>query len=127
VTGLFTDPRPYVLCYALEEILAEKLRSILQRGKARDYYDVWRLLREKTDVFDRQIARQVLSEKCQHKSLPAPSVEAFLSPALLEGASAFWSQDLIGQVPGKDLPSWDRVTADLGQLLTDFFDKGQRS
>jgi predicted nucleotidyltransferase component of viral defense system len=127
VTGLFSDPHPCVLAYALEEILAEKLRSILQRGKARDYYDVWRLLREKADVFDRQTARQVLSEKCQHKGLPAPSVEAFLSPALLEGASAFWSQDLIGQVPGNDLPSWDRVTADLGQLLTAFFDGEQRS
>lgn len=99
----------------------------MQRGKARDYYDVWRLLREKADVFDRQTARQVLSEKCQHKALPAPSVEAFLSPALLEGASAFWAQDLIGQVPGKDLPPWDRVTVDLSQLLTDFFDGGQRS
>ena len=53
VTGLFGAPRPYVLAYALEEILAEKLRSILQRGKA--------------DVFDRQTARQVLSEKCQHR------------------------------------------------------------
>jgi len=53
--------------------------------------------------------------------------EAFLSPALLEGASAFWSQDLIGQVPAADLPSWDRVTADLSQLLSDFIDRGQRS
>jgi len=120
VTGLFGDPHPYVLCYALEEILAEKLRSILQRGKARDYYDVWRLLGEKADVFDRGATRQVLSEKCQHKGLPAPSVEAFLSPALLEGASAYWSQDLVGQMSAEDLPSWDRVTADLNQLLIDF-------
>ena len=127
MTGLFSEPHPCVRAYALEEILAEKMRSILQRGKARDYYDVWRLLREKAHAFDRQTARQVLSEKCQHKGLPAPSVEAFLSSALLEGASAFWSQDLIGQVPGKYLPSWDRVTADLSQLLTAFFDGEQRS
>ena len=61
------------------------------------------------------------SEKCQHKGLPAPSVEAFLSPIALEGASAYWSQDLIGQVPAEDLPSWDTVTADLSQLLAEFF------
>jgi predicted nucleotidyltransferase component of viral defense system len=121
VTGLFSAPRPYVLVYALEEILAEKLRSILQRGKARDYYDVWRLLREKADVFDRQTTRRVLKEKCQHKGLPAPSVEAFLTPTALEGASAYWSQDLIGQVPAEDLPSWDTVAADLSQLLAEFF------
>lgn len=105
----------------LEEILAEKLRSILQRGKARDYYDVWRLLKEKSDAFDRQKVRQVLSAKCQYKGIASPSAEAFLSPGLLETASAFWSQDLIGQVPAKELPSWDVVTADLSQLLTDFF------
>ncbi|MGQ9490625.1 MAG: nucleotidyl transferase AbiEii/AbiGii toxin family protein [Anaerolineae bacterium] len=40
VTALFAGLPPRVLVYALEEILAEKLRSILQRGKARDYYDV---------------------------------------------------------------------------------------
>jgi predicted nucleotidyltransferase component of viral defense system len=119
VTGLFSAPRPCVLAYALEEILAEKLRSILQRGKARDYYDVWRLLKEKSDVFDPQRARHVLSEKLRHKGLSTPSVEAFLSPASLEAASAFWSQDLIGQVPAKGLPSWNKVVADLSRLLTD--------
>jgi predicted nucleotidyltransferase component of viral defense system len=121
LTGLFRDLHPHVLCYALEEILAEKLRSILERGKARDYYDVWRLLEEKADTFDRQTARRVLSEKCRHKGLPAPSVEGFLQPALLEPASAYWSQELIGQVPGEDLPSWETVAADLGKSLSDFF------
>lgn len=120
VTGLFIDPRPQVLSYALEEILAEKLRSILQRGKARDYYDVWRLLTEKADAFDRQTARRVLSEKCRHTGLPEPSVEALLSPALLEEASAYWSQDLIGQVPGEDLPSLGTVATDLSQSLAAF-------
>jgi len=39
---------PYIIdIYSPNEILVEKLRSILQRGKARDYYDVWRLFKEK--------------------------------------------------------------------------------
>lgn len=120
VTDLFRAPRPHVLCYALEEILAEKLRSILQRGKARDYYDVWRLLKEKADSFDQQIARRVLQEKCKHKNLPDPSVEAFFDQATLEAAAAYWSQDLIGQVPDGNLPAWDTVTTDLRPLLTRF-------
>jgi hypothetical protein len=110
-----------VLCYALEEILAEKLRSILQRGKARDYYDVWRLLGEKADSLDRQMALRVLRQKCRHKGLPAPIVESFLQPALLEPAAAYWSQELIGQLPGEDLPSWGTVSTDLGKLLSTFF------
>jgi predicted nucleotidyltransferase component of viral defense system len=119
VIDLFGELRPYVLCYSLEEILAEKLRSILQRGKARDYYDVWRLLREKADAFDWATTRQVLGRKCEHKQLPEPSPEAFLSPAILQEAAAYWSQDLIGQVPSGNLPAWDAVTAELQQLLAD--------
>ena len=121
VTGVFAAPNPQVLCYALEEILAEKLRSILQRGKARDYYDVWRLLKEKSDHFDRGTARGVLTAKCRHKGLAAPSVEALLSPTLLDAAAAYWSQDLIGQVPGGELPDWGTVTADLCPLLKNFW------
>ncbi len=121
VIDLFDELRPYVLCYTLEEILAEKLRSILQRGKARDYYDVWRLLRDKVDTFDWATTRQVLSKKCEHRQLPEPSPEAFLSPQMLQEAVAYWSQDLIGQVSDGNLPAWDTVTAELRQLLTDFF------
>lgn len=44
----FSDlPEFKVLTYSLDEILAEKIRSIMQRGYSRDYYDVWRLLKEK--------------------------------------------------------------------------------
>lgn len=121
LTTLFPDLRPLVLCYALEEILAEKLRSILQRGKARDYYDVWPLLGEKADIFEHQTARRVLSEKCRHKGLPEPYAEAFLSLTLVEAASAYWSQELIGQVPGGELPTWETVAADLRQSLAGFF------
>ncbi|MBI4640870.1 MAG: nucleotidyl transferase AbiEii/AbiGii toxin family protein [Candidatus Tectomicrobia bacterium] len=121
MTSLFTHPRPRVLIYALEEILAEKLRSILERGKARDYYDVWRLLKEKAEAFDWQTVRQVLSEKCRHKSLPQPTVHAFLNPTALDEAAMYWMQDLRGQVPGKSLPIWEAVITELSQLLTTFF------
>ena len=33
-----------VLCYPLEEILIEKMRSVMQRMQARDLYDIWYLL-----------------------------------------------------------------------------------
>ena len=120
LAGMFENPRPIVLCYALEEILAEKLRSILQRGKARDYYDVWRLLREKAGAFDREVTRGILSEKCRHKGLPEPTAGAFLSPIVLDAAAAYWSQDLIGHVPDKELPAWQTVMTELRQLLADF-------
>jgi len=120
LTDRFDGLQPRVLCYALEEILAEKLRSILQRGKARDYYDVWRLLREKGDSFDPETSRQVLRRKCEHKQLPEASLEAFLSPVRLQEAAAYWSRELIGQVPDAALPRWDAVVRELKPLLGDF-------
>lgn len=35
-----------LLCYALEEVLVEKLRCTIQRLQPRDYYDIWYLLEE---------------------------------------------------------------------------------
>jgi predicted nucleotidyltransferase component of viral defense system len=121
VATLFPDPRPQVLTYALEEILAEKLRSILQRAKARDYYDVWQLLNEKGDAFDSRTTLRVFREKCRHKGLPEASAQDLLSPIPHQAASAYWSQELIGQIPAGPLPPWTSVTADLNHLLADFF------
>jgi predicted nucleotidyltransferase component of viral defense system len=35
-----------LLCYPLEEILVEKMRSVMQRMQARDFYDLWYLLEQ---------------------------------------------------------------------------------
>ena len=38
----YSDLEAYsLLCYSLEEILVEKMRSIMQRMQARDFYDLW--------------------------------------------------------------------------------------
>lgn len=115
--SLFDNLRPSVLCYALEEILAEKLRSILQRGKARDYYDVWRLLGEKAVAFDPVTTRRVLITKCAHKGLPEPIPADFLQPAILQEAANYWAQDLADQIPSGELPPWTKVIEELAQSL----------
>ena len=41
----YTDQEDHeLLCYPLEEILVEKMRSMMQRMQARDFYDIWYLL-----------------------------------------------------------------------------------
>jgi predicted nucleotidyltransferase component of viral defense system len=117
----FSDLQPSVLTYALEEILAEKLRSILQRGKSRDYYDVWRLLKEKAAAFDVTLARSILVQKCCHKGLNEPNTRAFLLPEQLAEAGVYWERDLAGQVAPRLLPGWAVVTSELSGLLEDFF------
>jgi len=120
VISPFPALRPVVLTYALEEVLAEKMRSILQRGKARDYYDVWRLLKEKRAALDTTLARSILIEKCGHKGLDEPDVGAFLAPKQLAEAGVYWERDLVGEVPTPSLPGWTAVTRELERLLEDF-------
>ena len=119
--SFFPDLRPVVLTYALEEILAEKMRSILQRGKSRDYYDVWRLLKEKSESFDGSLVRSILVRKCRHKGLDAPSAQAFLKPQYLEEAQVYWERDLARQVAPQSLPDWTAVTVELADSLERFF------
>lgn len=121
VVDFFAPLRPVVQVYALEEVLAEKVRSILERGKSRDYYDVWRLLKEKQEHLDLALARQVLGQKCVHKGLEVSGAAALLSPARLEEARPYWERDLAGQVSSGALPSWEAVVEELAGLLEEFF------
>lgn len=50
-----------VTAYSIEEILAEKLRSLYQRVRARDYYDIYRLLNQES--FDDDAIVDALREK----------------------------------------------------------------
>ncbi|MEA3286891.1 MAG: nucleotidyl transferase AbiEii/AbiGii toxin family protein, partial [Candidatus Marinimicrobia bacterium] len=43
----YSDQKSHeLLCYTLEEILVEKLRSVMQRVQARDFYDIWYLIED---------------------------------------------------------------------------------
>jgi predicted nucleotidyltransferase component of viral defense system len=89
VASIFPTLQPTVLTYSLEEILAEKMRSIIQRGKARDYYDVWRLLVEKPDAYDPAVVSTTLGEKCRRKGMEEPRVQHFLVPRHLAQAQSY--------------------------------------
>jgi len=61
IVPIYSDIRPYlILVMRLEEIAAEKVRAMLWRGKARDVYDLWFLVR-KNVVVDLDLASKKLS------------------------------------------------------------------
>lgn len=97
--------------YSLEEIVAEKMRSILQRGKSRDYYDTWVLLTHHGSDFDRNRALVVLLQKCQSKGIPQPKVEHFFRSDQLVEAQGYWERGLAHQL--SDLPTFSSVTKSL--------------
>jgi predicted nucleotidyltransferase component of viral defense system len=97
LTHPFPDERREVLAYSLEELLAEKIRSLVERGKSRDYYDVWRLLKEQCSQINLELLGTVLEKKLKHKGLDLRSVEDFL-PANPAGIKRYWEKDLRQQV-----------------------------
>ncbi|OGP18746.1 MAG: hypothetical protein A2V21_312300 [Deltaproteobacteria bacterium GWC2_55_46] len=100
-----------VRVYALEEIVAEKLRAILQhiekldergwsRSRARDYYDLWRILGSYKDQMDFSGFAPFLMEKCAVRSVAFKSSEDFFQATMLAYVEKTWDQWLGPLVPG---------------------------
>jgi len=56
--------------YCLEEILAEKLRALLTRTQARDFYDVWNLLKYHGDEIQLPEVVSTFHRKRRYKGIP---------------------------------------------------------
>jgi predicted nucleotidyltransferase component of viral defense system len=78
VSSPYDDVRPFVVtALALDHLLAEKLRALLVRGKPRDLYDIWLLLRQRVEpdpalverklaLYDREWEREALQEAIEN-------------------------------------------------------------
>jgi predicted nucleotidyltransferase component of viral defense system len=107
---------------SLEEIVAEKLRALLQnearrgvrgwvRPRCRDFYDLWRILGDPPAGIDRAAVRRILPAKCSVRGVSFGSAADFFPAALLETVRTGWDGDLAPLV--LDLPAADLVVADL--------------
>ncbi len=92
VTSPYDDVRPFVVtALAKDEMLAEKLRAMLIRGKPRDLYDIWLLLRQGVEPDSRLIERKLaLYDRTWHREA--------LNTAI-EHVHADWERDLQALLP----------------------------
>ena len=104
--------------YALEEIVAEKLRAILQhlralerrgwvRSRARDYYDLWRIFGDHRRHLDLAGFPAFLREKCAIREVTFTGPESFFPASMLAVVEETWDQWLGPLVPG--LPPYTTV------------------
>jgi hypothetical protein len=108
-----------ILCYSLEEILAEKMRTILQRTEPRDLYDVWRLLKEHAQEMDLALTKNIFDAKCRFKGIHVKSLDDFLSARKIEKYQTAWQKRLGDQVQG--LSPLKTVVREMKQLLKTHF------
>ncbi len=108
--------RYFLLAYPLEEILAEKIRSILQRGKTRDYYDVWKILKLHYKLINKTKIKKVLAEKCKFKNLVCNAELLFEKEKIAE-AQQFWEKGLAHQI--NNLPDFKIVLSECKAMIDD--------
>jgi len=102
-----------VLVYSLSEILVEKIRSIMQRGYSRDYYDVWRLLKE--NKFKDSEIKELLKMKCELNGIKWEPNLLFDENRLNE-AYSFWEKGL--QYLTKELPKFEIIISEMKERLS---------
>ena len=108
--------------YALEEVVAEKLRAILQqidtlerrgwsRSRGRDYYDLWRVLDAYHDRMDPTDFGPLLRKKCAARGVSFAGPSDFFEYRMLSEVRETWEPWLGPLVPG--LPSFETILSQL--------------
>jgi len=91
--------RRRVRCYSFEELFAEKLRAMGQRGRPRDLYDIVNLFRRSDLRAYPGLIRDVLAEKCEAKKIAVPTAADFAGSPLLAELESEWGNMLGHQLP----------------------------
>jgi predicted nucleotidyltransferase component of viral defense system len=76
-----------ITVYSINEIVAEKVRSLIQRAKARDYYDVWRLLKDKN--LHMEVIKALILQKCEAEGV-AYRPDLIFDTSRLSEAEKYW-------------------------------------
>jgi len=100
---------------SIEEIFSEKIRSLIERTKCRDYFDVWKLC--STD-FDRRKLKKLFREKCKIKGIQFSGIDEMFPSDIENIIMPYWQQEL-GRLlnPLPDLATvLDELKAKLGFL-----------
>jgi len=87
------------------------------RLRARDYYDLWRVMGAYRDQLDLSDYVPFLREKCVARNVSFEGPEDFFQEAMLSYVKRTWNQWLGRLVPG--LPSFETVIGELRPQIED--------
>lgn len=116
--------------YALEEILAEKYRGLLQnqqkmqqrtwiRSRVRDFYDLWHILDQFRHELDLTGFKDFFIQKCRYKGVEFSSPDQFFEPNYLNRIKSDWEQFLSMLI--EKLPEFDELVNKLKILTNKVF------
>ncbi|TFH15823.1 nucleotidyl transferase AbiEii/AbiGii toxin family protein [Candidatus Bathyarchaeota archaeon] len=104
--------------YSLENILAEKLRSMIERDKIRDYYDTWRLLKEES--IDLESTVSLFNKKCKSKGITYRNISQILPENIKDILQPYYEGELLRLTVTPTVPL-DTILHELSQKLSPMF------
>lgn len=107
--------RASILVYSLNEILSEKIRSILQRREPRDLYDIWRLFKEHSYELELIELPQNFLNKCLHRGLKEVSLKDMFNDRAMKVLERQWDVRLKHQMI--NLPPFEKVARETKRLI----------
>ncbi len=102
---------PAVQAYTLDEVLAEKLRCVMQRLQCRDLYDIWRLTDGHAEVSD---VVEGFRRKALHRGRDPAEFAVIFARRMVEYQHR-WRTELDTYM--RDVPDFDRVNREVTRKL----------
>lgn len=110
---IYSDQQEHkLLCYPLEEVLVEKLRSVIQRMQARDFYDIWYLL--EIHEMDVELYLSEFKAKCENKEIRPTDFQFKLAQRLPQYRGR-WKASMADQI--QSLPDFEKVEREVMRHL----------
>lgn len=110
--GYADQEKHELLCYPLEEVLVEKMRSVMQRMQARDFYDIWYLL--EVHEMDIDFYAAEFRTKCESKEIDPTEFHKKLEQRLPQYKGR-WQSTMADQI--QDLPDFDEALREVMRHL----------
>ena len=120
-----TENAQNIPIYSINEVLAEKIRALIQRSYTapRDYFDIWYLSKHVENIDWKEIVKG-FSKKVEYKNLQFSGVEQLINENNDKILKSAWKNSLEHQIENGKLPEYEMVRNDLKILFEKIF-KGE--
>ncbi len=102
--------------YAFEEVFAEKIRAMGERGRPRDLYDIINLFRRRDFQAQPELIRSVLISKCKTKGVSVPTLTSIKNSPYRDELESEWKNMLGHQL--QLLPLFEQFWEELPRLFS---------
>lgn len=114
-----------ILTYSLEEIIAEKMRALLQRTRPRDYYDVWYILKNKQKSINSKEVLEIFNDKAQYKNVHFEDIMELIGDEKFNNLLPAWETQLDHQLPYSPDPR--KIRPEFNTLIKTLFTENRPS